>query len=370
MTTKAGYKTIYNTLKSQIEERQIPYGTVLPTESETAARYNVSRPTVAKVYDMLQEEGYVKKKPRSGTTVIYNNTERRYTFGLLLPGAGESEIFSIINDKFLEYSRNGDFNCLWEGATAGNAQIRKSLIDKCCEHYVQQKIDGVFFSPLERVPDAAELNLSVCQRFVSADIPIVLIDRDIFRFPGRSGFDLVGIDNYMAGYQMGRHLIENGCQRIYFFWRPDSAYSVELRRAGVRAAVQDSGLAFEPKHSMCGDPAHKDFVGMIETKKCRTGIVCANDSTAAALMSTLDEFRIIPGANIAVCGYDDMKYAKYLKYPLTSYRQPCEAIGETAIELMMRRMANPAAMPITVYLPGKIIERESSRLIWTDTEDI
>ena len=68
------------------------------------------------------------------------------TFGLLLPGAGESEIFSIINDQLLKQSEAGKFNCLWEGATASNADIRRELIETCCDNYKERGNRHILFS--------------------------------------------------------------------------------------------------------------------------------------------------------------------------------------------------------------------------------
>lgn len=87
----------------------------------------------------MQDEGYIKKKKGLGTIVIHKHTNTINIFGLLLPGAGESEIFSIINDQLLKQSETGKFNCLWEGATASSAHIRRTLIETCCENYIKKK---------------------------------------------------------------------------------------------------------------------------------------------------------------------------------------------------------------------------------------
>ena len=100
MNDKYNYKTIYTTVKEDIRKGVYPTGTLLPTELTLADKYSVSRPTVSKVYNQLQKEGYVNKKKGLGTLVLFKgDTKKTYTFGLLLPGAGESEIFSIINDQ-------------------------------------------------------------------------------------------------------------------------------------------------------------------------------------------------------------------------------------------------------------------------------
>lgn len=359
---KASYESIYREVRENILNDTLSEGSLLPTELEMAAQYSVSRPTVAKVYNRLQTEGLIRKIRGRGSMVIYRRGPERQvpTFGLLLPGAGESEIFSIINDQFLRRSKEGCFHCLWDGAMASNAQIRRAQIESCCESYLAAGVDGIFLSPLERVGDAAEINNRLCERIDRAGVPLVLIDRDIVFPPQRSRFDLVCLDNFTAGCAMAELLLEAGCEVIHYFYRPDSAPSVCLRESGIRDTVLKHGLRFGPAHIHCGDPADADTVRGMEIRPGRTGIICANDSTAAILMSTLDTLGIRISADVLVCGYDDMKYSDHLKHALTSYRQPCEQIADRSIETMMARMRNRESLPVTVHLTGEIVRRESS----------
>lgn len=360
MVSKANFKSILEVVRHDIRNN-IPAGTLLPTETELAAKYNVSRPTIAKVYNMLQKEGYVMKKQGIGTTVVYQGGACKTTFGLLLPGPGESEIFATISDRFMERSQRGDFECIWNGATSGNAEIRRDLTEKCCEEYIDQRVDGIFFAPLERIPEADELNGEICRKIRDAGIPLVLIDRDIVPFPARSQFDLVNLDNLNAAYIMGAHLIEAGCDHLLFFFRPDSAGSVRLRQFGVSAAAQEKGLGFDTGNICCGNPEDLDFVRSLDIRPGHTGIVCANDATAAVLMSSLSAIGTQITSDALLCAFDDMKYAKHLKYTLTSYRQPCVQITDAAIELMFRRMKTPDAPTLTIGLQGELCPRDSSR---------
>jgi DNA-binding LacI/PurR family transcriptional regulator len=361
MDSRINYKKIYGILKDRILKDNFAPGSLLPTEQTLAQKYSVSRPTIAKVYNQLQEEGFIKKKKGLGTIVMYNCPNKTYTFGLLLPGAGESEIFSIINDQLLKQSETGNFNCLWEGATASSAEIRKTLIETCCDSYINKKVDGIFFSPLERVPDADQLNMKICKSIQEANIPMVLIDRDIVTSPGRSDFDLVCLDNIHAGCVMAQHLIDQGCEIIHFFYRPDSAGSVDIRLTAVRDTVLKHDFIFDKNNIFCGNPEDIGFVGTMKIVSGKTGIICANDSTAAVLMSTVDALGIRISSDVLVCGYDDMKYSKHLKHSLTSFRQPCEEIANISIELLMRRIKDNSRIPVTVNLTGEIVKRESGR---------
>ena len=361
--SKYNYNSIYESVKKDIINNVYSSGSLLPTEINMAAQYAVSRPTIAKVYNQLQTEELIKKKKGIGSIVIYKNNRSIYTFGLLLPGAGESEIFSIINDRFLKQSESGLFDCLWEGATASNADIRKALIESCCNSYIEKKVDGIFFAPLERVCDANEINIAICQKIKKAGVPLVLIDRDIVVSPERSEFDVIGIDNFNAGCIMTRHLIEAGCEMIHYFYRPDSAASVNLRLAGIRNTMLEHNLPFSGRNIHCVDPLDKERIKQITIVPRKTGIICANDATAAVLMSSLDAINVKIASDVLICGFDDMKYSNHLKYALTTFRQPCEAIADASIELMMIRVNNKQIPPVTINLTGEIVVRESSAFI-------
>ncbi|MEJ5105113.1 MULTISPECIES: substrate-binding domain-containing protein [Chryseobacterium] len=359
MDIKRNYKSILDLLLAEIKSGNFPFDSLLPTEEELALKYGVSRPTITKVYNTLQDENYIVKKKGVGSRVIFTN-KNHHTFGLLLPGAGESEIFSIINNRILERSLHGEFECLWDGTTAGNAETRKELIEIYTENYISKKVDGVFFAPLERISNADNINKNICDKFTRAGIPLILIDRDIVEFPARSIHDLVSLDNFNAGYAMAEHLLDSNCTEINFLYRKNSAFSITLRRLGVAAAVHKRGFVFNNDNVYCGDPEEVDFVRKIKFKSGHAGIICANDSTAAMLMSTMDSLDIKISKNVLICGFDDMKYANYLKYPLTSYNQPCTDIADVAVEMMFRRIKNKDMKSNHLSLIGQIIPRKST----------
>jgi GntR family transcriptional regulator, arabinose operon transcriptional repressor len=363
MTIKSIFNDTIKEFRENILNGELSFGTILPTEAELAQKMKVSRPTIAKIYNSLQSEGLVKKKQGSGTTVVYNKNKKQFTFGLLLPGSGESEIFGIINDHILELLKQKDFTCLWDGTIANNAEMRQNLIFKNCQTYIERQVDAVFFAPLERTGKTTFLNNRVCKIFDSVGIPIVLIDRDICPFPKRSKYDVVGIDNFRAGYIMTEHLIEGGCEKIHFFYRKDSAHSVSLRLEGCRAACFDAGIHFNQDNTFCGEPSDYGFIKKIAIVSKKTGILCANDSTAAVLMSSLNNLGLKVSVDFLMAGFDDMKYSKHLKVPLTTYKQPLLDIVMICFNAILIKLTNPHKTACTYNVEGKIIVRESTKFV-------
>jgi GntR family transcriptional regulator, arabinose operon transcriptional repressor len=192
----------------------------------------------------------------------------------------------------------------------------------------------------------------------AAEIPIVLLDRDIVPFPQRSGLDLVGIDNRLAGFLITSHLINLGCRRVDFLSRPGSAPTVSLRISGYREALLNSGIVPANEWVHSGDPADEDFIrGVIDGGA--TAVVCANDLTAANLMKTLDALGYPVPQKIRVAGFDDVRYAELLSPSLTTIHQPCTDIGTIAMQVMLERIENPLLPPRDILVKPTLVVRKS-----------
>ncbi|MBC7920288.1 MAG: GntR family transcriptional regulator [Ferruginibacter sp.] len=355
------HKRIYNDLKQKIVSGEYPFGFQLLPEIELSRQLSISRPTVSKVYQNLQQEKLVEKRIGAGTFVIYQRERKAgLLIGLLLPGSGESEIFETIGDQIMKKSQERSFHCLWVGASVNEPAVRRQYIEKVCQGYVDRKVDGVLFSPLERTEEKDEVNDRICAMLARANIPLVLIDRDTCSFPARSHYDLVSIDNFHAGFVMTQHLLDQQCRQLIFLHRPFSAPSVDMRIAGHQYALTKAGLPPTASQVLIGEPDEEAFVATIPVGSPEVGIICANDATAAALMSTLKKRNVTIGEDLVLVGFDDIRYAKHLLTPLTTYRQPCEAIGAAAVEILLAKIENPNRTPVQVHLLGEIVVRESS----------
>ena len=77
-----------------------------------------------------------------------------------------------------------------------------------CGHYINRSVSGVFFAPLES--NTGKVNRRVLKLLRSAGIPVVLLDRRLENPSARERCDLVGIDNYRAGYLATEHLLRLG----------------------------------------------------------------------------------------------------------------------------------------------------------------
>ena len=356
---KIKHRRIYETLHSSILRGDYQNGQRIPTENKLAEQFSTSRPTVGRALARLQREGLIERRSGSGTYVRYvNKRQRLLTFGLLIPGLGETEIFEPICGHMTRTAEEDGFRLIWSGSMSESAEDRRSHIKQLAQKYVREKVNGIFFAPLELTTEKDTINTRIVGLFDEAGIPVVLMDRDITSFPSRSKYDLVGVDNVRIGYVTTQHLIEHGCTNLRFVARPYSAPTVKLRIMGYMEAMREAGL--EPSSVVnIGNVEDRGFLQGLVHGKESIGVVCANDTTAARLMHHLSEMGYEIPKQVRVVGVDDVKYAKYLRVPLTTYRQPLKDIATVAIEMMLSKVTNPSALARTVYMDGELVVRRS-----------
>ena len=109
-----------------------------------------------------------------------------------------------------------------------------------------------------------------------------------------------------------------------------------------------------------GDPRDISFIRQLLSRLRPDAFVCANDYTAAQLMTTLNGIGVSVPSNIRIAGIDDVKYASLLQVPLTTIHQPCQEIGATALLAMLDRIAHPKAPARDFLVDFQLVVRQSS----------
>ena len=352
---------IVEAVRDRIRSGALRPGDRVPSDSELVREFGVSRPTVAKALRELQAHGLVQRKVGAGTYVLRNELHAPRHFGLLIPGLGTTEIFEPICARMAAAAQDYGHSILW-GAdslrSGAGSEADRAL--ELCQHFVQSKVAGVFFAPIELVQGQEAINEKIVATLSKAKIPIVLLDRDYVAYPDRSHIDLIGIDNRRVGYIVTHHLFRQGCNRVIFIARERSAATIDARIAGfMEAVVKDSG-AFDSKLVHRCDPRDLKYVRKMIAQLKPDGIVCGNDVTAGHFMQTLDQLEIDIPRDMRVVGIDDVKYAELLRVPLTTMRQPCAAIGEAAFHAMLNRVENPDAPGRDILLSCELVVRGST----------
>ena len=353
------HREVFSSLRREIQAGTWKPGGRLPSEAELGSRFAVSRITVSRAVRDLQQAGLVERRAGSGTFIKGSGPATdALTFGLLIPDFGETEIFEPICHGMMASPRARDHALIW-GSASGAGVSKEEAAWQLCHQYIDRRVAGVFFAPLEQTSDADEWNQRIGRALDEARIPLVLLDRTLRPYPDPGRHDLVGIDNRRAGFVITDHVLKLGCRRIAFVGALHAAATVDAREAGYREALFEANVPLDGRLVQRLDVDNADEVAALMTSGSPQAIVCANDRTAARMMTTLQRLgRRIP-QDVRLVGIDDVDYARLLPVPLTTLRQPTHQIGDTAMSIMLERVARRDHVPRHVYLQAKLVIRAS-----------
>ena len=349
------YRAIRDELARELSDGVYRPGDRMPSEAALCERFGASRITVAKAIQELQREGLVTRRPGSGTYVQAPKVAEKHQFGLLIPQLGSTEIFEPICQGIMRAPLAKSHVLLW-GHASGESDADGKVAQQLCQQFIDQRVSGVFFAPLEYTADRDVANRKIVEMLAAAKIPVVLLDRDYEPYPRRSLLDLIGIDNQRAGYVATRHLWDQGARRILFVARRNSASTIVERSAGYRFGQSEMGAE---ARVLLGDVNDPTFVRGILNDERPDGIVCGNDLTAARLMRALLDLGARIPEQIRMLAFDDVTYSQYLPVPLTTIHQDCSELGRAALSLMLSRLRDPGHTAWDVRVPFWLTVRQS-----------
>lgn len=355
----AKHRIVFETLRREIMDGKYSKTRKLPSEAQLVRRFEISRPTISRALRDLKNAGFLDRRPGSGTYLNPSARQSAGFFGMIIPGHGTTEIFTPICSEIARCSQEEGYTLLWNTSSVASIEDMQHQVVNRCKDFIDKDVAGVFLEPLELTPDCQSVNEQVLEMLTASKIPVVLLDRDIVSFPDRSSYDLVGIDNLSAGYRITSHLIKQGAESVVFFAKPNSASTIIRRIAGVQSALIESGLKWSSGNVVFGSPEDRgDVEKMLQLSP--DAVVCANDFTAASILSILRELKINVPQDLLLGSFDDANYAKLLSPALTTIQQPCLQIGAVAVQAMFQRIKEPQTPPREILLDAPLIVRESS----------
>jgi DNA-binding LacI/PurR family transcriptional regulator len=357
---------VYRHLYGEIVRGRWQTGERLPTEEDLAEHFGFSRTTVAKAIRLLAGQGLVERRRRAGSFVRAGSAIRSQRIGAMICGAAEpdagSNIFVPISRAVAREAERAGYSVTVHDPTryaTGVDEIR-SRSERMARELIDAHVAGVLMVPYEILPDQQEsTSTTAAEMLRAAGIPVVLLDRDLCRYPHRSRFDLVGIDNRRAGCIATEHLLARGCTRVDFVAADEYGWAQEARIAGYLDAFHNANLPHDAKWVHHGHPRERRYTDPIARDKRIDAVVAVNDATAAELMRAAnDAGRRVP-RDIRIVSFDDLPVCRTLPAPLTTIHQPCADLGAVAVRTLFDRMRHPDRRPTDVNLSFDLVVRES-----------
>jgi DNA-binding LacI/PurR family transcriptional regulator len=330
-------------------------GSAAPRSADVARLAGVSQKTVSRVFN---DEQYVSADARRRVLEAADQLGYRLNHAARALASGRTRSIGVVTLGTALYgpasllmgveraARDAGYtlrvvNTL-EGDVAGAAGAVVSL--------VEQGVDGIVSSePIDEGTAATRV-----------DVPVLVIGAPpAFAAPKVL---TVGVAADVLARAATEHLLQLGHRTVHHLAGPQRWYAARDRLDGWCAALRAHGRAEPP--TMQGDwSAASGYAAgrALASDPDVTAVFAANDDMAIGLIrGLLDAGRRVP-EDVSVVGFDDVPVAAYVSPPLTTVRQPFDAVAQEGLKLLVQAIEKPEAdPPAAVDPPVELVVRAST----------
>ena len=193
--------------------------------------------------------------------------------------------------------------------------------------------------------------------------PYLLFDRNFAHLAAH----FVGSDDVQVGEIATQHLIDLGRKRIAHIGGKGTSPAFDRLR-GYRNALQYNNLPSPTNYAVAYEKTEEsgDTIGfqamqqLLQLSPPPDAVFCYNDLTAiGAIDATLQAGLRVP-EDIAFIGCGNLRYANYLRVPLSSVDHNTTELGRLAGEFALELSADPEQSPRSILTPSHVVARASS----------
>jgi LacI family transcriptional regulator len=308
--------------------------------------FSVSKKTHKQITDTAKSMGY-----RSNLFAKNLRWQKTRTLGVIVQTLNSNFIASVLSGIENVANKSG-YNLIISQSQESQA---KEVIN--VETMFTTRVDGLIVSLAFDTKDVSHFD-----SFFNKGIPVVFFDRISF---GKSSTNVV-IDNFKAGYEATKHLIEQGCNQIAHITGYLSRNVYEDRMKGYRQALAEHNISFDEKYVIVNNMDEQSAIDaakqLLAMNPMPDGIFITNDNVAIICMQTLkDAGYKIPG-DIAIVGFNNDLISRVVDPKLTTINYPGQEMGEIVAHTLVNHLDGIAPLTVTstIILKSELIVRESS----------
>lgn len=195
-------------------------------------------------------------------------------------------------------------------------------------------------------------------------LPVVAVSAHL----ERAGVTDLVIDHVEAARLAIQHLYNAGHRKIAFMKGHRHIIDTEPRWKAMMEVAREFGVSPTPErtvqmHSNGWTPqvGYEPARELLNATQDFTALVCFNDTTAFGAIRALHEAGMMVPRDVSVVGFDDIAGAVFNVPSLTTIRQPLEAMGKRAAEILLDRIARPDFIySPKIFMTPELIVREST----------
>lgn len=321
----------------------------LGINSSTVSRaLNDNRNISPKTREMVREKAVIMGYQRNMMASNLRKQKSR-TIGLLIPRI-DRQFFSTAIAGMEEIAYERGYNVI-----ICQTKDRYDREVKISQSFFLNRVAGVICSVALETQEPHHFN-----QLLEKNIPLVFFDRYIEDI--KAGH--VVVDDFNAGYLMGKHLISEGCKKIAHLGGPQHIIEYRERFLGLKAAVTEANLPLNNEHLIFQNDLTRisginGFKTLWQKENKPDAIFCGNDMMAFAIIKEAQRLNIRVPEDLAIAGFSDEIFSDIMTPSITTIRQPALEIGNAAIKMLIDTIENNSA-PSNVTLPVELIARKST----------
>jgi len=180
----------------------------------------------------------------------------------------------------------------------------------------------------------------------------------------RAEFDHV-VHTYASGTRtLMAHLLELGHRRIGFVYGVAREVQGFDRLLVYREMLQEAGSGGnESYEAHCGErleDAYQAAHALLSCPERPTALLVINDMLAIAVLRAAHDLGLMVPRDLSVASFDDIPFSSYTSPRLTTVSGKAEESGRMAVELLLKRLAEPDLPQQVTTADVQLIVREST----------
>ena len=222
-------------------------------------------------------------------------------------------------------------------------------------HLMAMHVDGILAAPSHHTTDTA-----IYQEVKEQKLPFVFFDR-FLEFPK---FSKVTVDDRQGAKEIVAYAIQKGYQSFGHLAGYMHRSIFRDRQTGFQDALVEADLELKSEWVIeCGvteEDGYRGLEELIQRGSLPEALFTVNDPVAFGVYEAARKHGIRIPQDMAVLGFSNIPFGRYLSPPLTTVHQDAEALGCEAFRLLLKEISNPNnSAKEHVIIPTKLIIRES-----------
>lgn len=274
----------------------------------------VAPATEAKVQDAIRLLGY---RPNAAARALKLGSSE--TIGLVVPD-NSNPFFALLAHAVEDAAAELGYALLLTNSAGNLAKEHQNI-----RNLAARQVDGVVLSSVLMEPDLADLE--------AAEIPAVLLNHG----SDAPGFNSVGVDLAAGAKSAVEHLIGHGHTNIALAMGTNTGNYFDGREQGWLQALTEAGLPEGPivRSPFSRDGGYAAGRRLLASASKPTAIFASSDLQAVGILRALHEAGLSVPGDIALAAFDGSVEAEYSWPPLTTVRQPVQAMAEAAVSALV-----------------------------------